>query len=124
MHRIRLRRPWDLVIDENEPTRVDVPDPPREALRAVYRRSFNTPTSLDDTTQIMLVVESWSGDEATITLNSEQLETGDRGFPLRLEVRDRLVGINRIEITLTSSHGSLLGLDGAVSLEIHDSSDA
>ena len=124
MHRIRLRRPWGLEIDGGESLRVDVPDEPRAGNRAVYSRSFNRPTSIDESTDVTLVVESWNADSGSVRVNGKQLEsTNSTDFPRRLSLRGHLQATNRIELILQSTETGL-SLNGAVSLEIAEPPNA
>lgn len=124
MHRIRLRHPWGLEIDHAESLRVDVPDGPRAGNRASYSRSFNRPTSIGESIDVTLVIESWNADCGTVRINGEQLEsTSSPDFPLQFNLRGHLQATNRVDVILEST-STALSLNGAVSLEITEPKDA
>lgn len=120
MHQIRLRRPWTLETTDGEPLRVDAPDQQRQTSKATYSRSFNLPTSIDESTEVVLVIESWHGDASAVLLNDAPLSI-DSSFPFRQNIAERLRPTNRVEIKLASDADGVLALDGAVWLEIHES---
>ncbi|MEL6105664.1 MAG: hypothetical protein AAFU85_06495 [Planctomycetota bacterium] len=117
MHRIRLRRPWTLETADGEQQRVDAPDERRQTAAATYSRSFNLPTSINATTEVTLVIESWHAESATVLLNDASLVL-DSNFPFRENITGRLRPVNRIDVKLTAGVDGRLALDGAVWLEI------
>jgi len=83
VHRIRLRNPW-------RSARIS------GAMR--YRRHFNGPSGIDERTEVVLVVQSFTGD-AIVHLNGDRLgETDGSAGPVRFSIKQRLKLHNEIWI--------------------------
>jgi hypothetical protein len=124
MHTIRLRRPWCKSIETGGvPLRVDVPElnvetASSEQQTSTYRRSFNIPSGLRDSSRIYLRVDGWEGCLESATLNGSPLDIGKS--KINAEITDLLKPNNQITISLTGSGGQPARLSGEVTLAIDD----
>jgi hypothetical protein len=125
MHTIRLRRPWCKSIETGSvPLRVDVPElnvettTSEEQQTSTYRRSFNTPSGLSDSSRVYLRVDGWEGCLEFATLNGSPLVVGKS--KINAEITDLLKPNNQITISLADRGGQPARLSGEVTLAIDD----
>ena len=127
-HVIRLRAAWNRYKGSEE-KRVNLPDKTTVATEGdlvSYRRSFNAPTGISETTPIAFVVDSWVGD---LCLTLDQIALVQKreylGQPLRIDFAGLLRHHHQAEITLRPSSVNPqpvcslhVGLTGSCFLEI------
>lgn len=124
MHIIRLRRPWQKNAGpDDKPRRIDVPEidhepAPQRAQTSTYRRSFNLPSGLADSSRVYLRVDGWQGSLVSATLNDAPLPFGPNNIDA--EITSWLRPHNKITITLAGGPGQKVRLSGEVSLAIDD----
>ena len=107
-HRIRLRGPWEWRPDGGPAATVRLPFAAAEP--GTLRRSFNTPTGLEDGTRVRPRVERSgppTGDPAAAALNGHPVTDGE-------DVTDRLARPNHLTVPLTPGAGLT-----AATLELH-----
>lgn len=130
MHTIRLRKPWQRQIG-TEPieARIDVPDQawpvrPPSADTVHYRRNFNRPSGLDDSTSVSVCIASWCGDELLLVLNGIELRQTRAFGPMIVDATDALAASNVLEVKITGIPNDSMGLTGEVSLQINTGEDS
>lgn len=116
IHRIRLQGPWEVCFveegsGENSPLAIQVPvcwrDLFEEEKKTVrFIRTFNTPTNLDPSDRLFIVVPEQAGEVRSLQLNATAQEA-DPASPLRFEVTASLKDFNRLEIELTVDPATL-----------------
>jgi hypothetical protein len=125
MHIIRLRRPWCKSIETGgTPLQIDVPElnveptTNEQQQTSTYRRSFNIPSGLRDSSRVYLRVDGWEGCLESATLNGSPLDVGQS--KINAEITDLLKPNNQITISLTGRGGQPARLSGEVTLAIDD----
>lgn len=145
LHVIRLRGPWEYVVEARflaaadraagaTESTSDLPLPGRAAMpacwanslgpdfrgRVSYRRPFGKPTGITPAERIWLVCDG-ADPQASLTLNDEPLGTIDGpASPAEFDVTDRLRERN-VLVAIVESADRAGGLTGEVRLEIRES---
>jgi len=119
MHTIRLRKPWEKSrIGSDRVDRIDIPETGSETSdsRVCYRRRFNLPTGLDESSSVRLRISGWSGRLDSIRLNGHELDHSEG--QVDTEVAGLLRAGNEIELHLQSTPDQPARLSGEVWLAI------
>lgn len=123
VHVIRLRRPWEKSCDGGRTWKLaSVPEPIADSLgdhpTAIYRRRFNQPTGLGESSCLSLRITGWEGTLESVTINAAHLETGET--TIDAVITELVERHNQITVTLLRTETEGARLSGEVSLAIED----
>ena len=127
MHVIRLRGPWQKGAGpDTVPVRIDVPEvevvhessqSPQDRTYD-YRRNFNLPSGLQESSRVFLRVDGWQGRIESAELNGTPLDVSDGN--INVDITSFLEPQNQIRLRLTNGPGQAARLSGEVTLAIDD----
>lgn len=129
VHTIRLRRPWQKLVDgQSNSLRIDIPEaePDRQSVNAAdaiasYQRPFNRPTGIASQTQVKLEIGTCDGTVHAITLNDHSLPTD---LPSVVDITHQLEDHNRLCLRIgPDPSGRAARLVGPINLLIHETSE-